>query len=101
MRYQRKYYPSAHRPLAPFGSNGQDGGEELEKGTRRGKGDKLTWLVQTLLKVTKAKVCAIIEVARSFFATTRGIRTAERSSWGMKARDSVRKGERSEGARLE
>lgn len=57
--------------------------------------------MQTLLKLTKAKVCAIIEVAKSRFATTRGISTAERRSCGMKARVSVRSGGSSEGARLE
>ena len=43
-----------------------------------------------MLKVTKANVCAIIHVARSFFATTRGIRMQESSSWGRKASDSTR-----------
>jgi hypothetical protein len=45
--------------------------------------------VQTLLKVTKAKVWAIMDVARSLFARARGMRTQERRSCGMKARDSV------------
>ena len=45
--------------------------------------------VQTLLKATKANVCAIILVARSFFATTRGIRKQEKSSWGRNASDSA------------
>jgi hypothetical protein len=52
-----------------------------------------TWLVQTLLKATKAKVWAIMEMARSFFASTRGIRTVERSSCGTKATDSILKRE--------
>ena len=47
-----------------------------------------TWLVQTLLKVTKANVCANIVEAISSFASARGINTAERSNWGIKARDS-------------
>ncbi len=47
--------------------------------------------MHTLLNVTKAYVCAIIEVARSFFATTKGIITHERRSWKTKARDSKRK----------
>jgi hypothetical protein len=55
--------------------------------------DGLTCDVQTLLKVTKAKVCAIMDVARSFFATTSGMRMHERRSWGMKARDSACKDE--------
>ena len=41
---------------------------------------RLTWLVQTLLKVTKANVCASIVDARSFFARTRGMAIAERSN---------------------
>lgn len=49
--------------------------------------------MQTLLKVTKAKVCAIIDVARSRLARARGIKTHERSSCGRKARDSMRRDE--------
>lgn len=41
------------------------------------------------MKVTKAKVWAIMAVARSFLATTSGMRMQERRSWGTKARDSV------------
>lgn len=47
-----------------------------------------TWLVHTLLKVTKAKVCASIVEGRSFLASRRGRAKAERKSCGMKARDS-------------
>lgn len=47
-----------------------------------------TWLVQTLLKVTKAKVCASIVLARSFLASRSGRAMAERNNCGMKARDS-------------
>lgn len=49
----------------------------------------LTWLVQTLLKVTKAKVWAIMDVARSFLATTKGMRMVERRICGRKATDSI------------
>ena len=51
-------------------------------------GRSRTWLVQTLLKVTNAKVCASMVDGRSFFARRRGKANAERKSWGMKARDS-------------
>ena len=44
--------------------------------------------MQTLLKVTKAKVWASMVDARSFLARTRGMRNVERAIWGMKARDS-------------
>ena len=47
-----------------------------------------TWLVQTLLKVTKAKVCASIAVARFFLASTNGSATTAKKSWGINARDS-------------
>lgn len=47
-----------------------------------------TWLVHTLLNVTKAKVCANMVEARSFFARSSGRAIAERNSCGMKARDS-------------
>lgn len=50
---------------------------------------ELTWLVQTLLKVTKAKVCASIVLARSFFANNRGIAARESRICGMNARDSI------------
>jgi hypothetical protein len=46
-----------------------------------------------LLKVTKANVCANMVVARSFFANTMGIRTAERRSCGTKATVSALHGE--------
>jgi len=46
------------------------------------------WLVQTLLKVTNAKVCANIVFGRSFFASTKGVNTALRSSCGRNARRS-------------
>ena len=39
-----------------------------------------TWLVHTLLKVTKAKVCASIVDGRSFFARARGMAIALRNS---------------------
>lgn len=41
--------------------------------------------VQTLLKVTKAKVWAIMDVARSFLAMTKGIKRHERINWGRNA----------------
>jgi len=44
--------------------------------------------VQTLLKVTNANVCASIVDGKSFLASTRGIKTALRSSCGMKAKRS-------------
>lgn len=65
---------------------------------KSGRGESLTWEVQTLLKVTKAKVWAMMDVARSFFATTMGIRTQERRSCGMKARDSACRDEDDEGS---
>ena len=55
------------------------------------KRGKNTWLVQTLLKVTNANVCANMAPARSFFASASGIRKALRVSCGTKARDSKRK----------
>lgn len=70
--YQRKYFWLS----VAFWSGSQGGG--------------LTCEVQTLLKVTKANVWAIMEVARSFLARTKGMRTQERSSCGKKARDSAR-----------
>lgn len=60
------------------------GQSKIRKG---GRG--LTWDVQTLLNVTKANVCAIMDVARSFFATTSGMSTQESSSCGRNASDSV------------
>ena len=51
--------------------------------------------MHTLLKVTKANVCASMAVGRSFLAATRGIRMQERRSWGRKATDSMRRVERS------
>lgn len=62
------------------GGDGKKGREERRGGS--------TWLVHTLLKVTKANVCASIVLARSFFASRSGRAIAERNSWGMKARDS-------------
>lgn len=50
----------------------------------------LTWLVQTLLNVTKASVCASMVLARSFLANERGIATSESRICGMNARDSIR-----------
>lgn len=50
-----------------------------------------TWLVQTLLKVTKAKVWASIVEGKSCLARVRGSRTAERSSCGRKAQLSGRR----------
>lgn len=50
--------------------------------------DGLTWLVQTLLKVTNAKVWASMVEGRSFFERRSGMKTAERRSWGRKASDS-------------
>lgn len=44
-----------------------------------------------MLKVTKAKVCASIEVGRSFLDVARGMSTHESRSCGMKARDSSRR----------
>lgn len=44
--------------------------------------------VQTLLKVTKASVCASIVADRSLRAIASGMRRNERMSWGRKARDS-------------
>jgi len=55
---------------------------------RRGDGGNLTWLVHTLLKVTKAKVCASMVDGRSRFANTSGIATALKHSWGTNASDS-------------
>lgn len=46
---------------------------------------RLTWLVQTLLKVTKAKVWASIVSGRSFLDSASGINTALSSSCGRKA----------------
>ena len=46
--------------------------------------------MHTLLNATKAKVCASIVPARSFFANARGMKTALRASWGMNAMDSKR-----------
>ena len=44
--------------------------------------------MHTLLKATKANVCANIVVGRSFFASTNGIITALRRSCGTKAKRS-------------
>ena len=48
----------------------------------------LTWLVQTLLKETNAKVWASIVEGRSFLAKRSGRAMAERKSCGRKASDS-------------
>ena len=61
-------------------------GQFVSQGEVRGL--RRTWLVHTLLKATNANVCASIVPARSFLASARGSRTAERLSWGMNARDS-------------
>ncbi len=44
--------------------------------------------VQTLLKVTKAKVCANRVVGKSFLAQAKGINSVLRRSWGTNANDS-------------
>ena len=44
--------------------------------------------VQTLLKVTNARVCASMVAERSLRAVARGMRRVERRSWGRKARRS-------------
>lgn len=44
--------------------------------------------MHTLLKVTKANVCASIVDGKSFFANNKGRAMAERKSCGMNARDS-------------
>jgi hypothetical protein len=62
-----------------------------ERGEEQGGDNERTWLVHTLLKVTKAKVCASIEVGRSFLDVARGMSTHESRSCGMKARDSSRR----------
>jgi len=71
--YQRKYYGLSARS------------RELLALSR------LTWLVQTLLKVTKANVCASIVLARSFLASNNGITTKESKICGRNASDSMRK----------
>lgn len=55
-----------------------------------------TWLVQTLLNVTNAKVWASIDVARSALAVMSGMRTHDSRSWGRKATDSTRSPEEEE-----
>jgi len=49
----------------------------------------LTWLVQTLLNVTNANVCASIVPGKSFLASPNGMAKTERKSWGANARDST------------
>jgi hypothetical protein len=49
------------------------------------------WEVQTLLKVTKAKVCESMARGREGLEMVKGMRRVERVSWGMKARDSNRR----------
>lgn len=44
-----------------------------------------------MLKVTNAKVCASIVLARSFLASIKGIASTERKSCGTNAKDSTRK----------
>jgi hypothetical protein len=66
-------------------------GREWEEGT---KGAKHTWLVQTLLKATKANVWASMAAGRSRLARARGMRTQERRSCGRKAMDSIWRVER-------
>lgn len=60
----------------------------------------LTWLVQTLFRVTKAKVCASIADPRSFLARLSGMANALRSSCGKKARDSNRQDDCAAGEEL-
>lgn len=72
--YQRKYYHEHQRRCYGRGFSEREG--------------EHTWLVHTLLKVTKAKVCASMVLGRSFLASRRGRAMAERNSCGMKARDS-------------
>lgn len=67
--YQRKYYES------------QNKSDVLEL-------QLLTWLVQTLLKVTNAKVCASIVEARSFFASANGMAMVLKKICGTNAHDS-------------
>jgi hypothetical protein len=50
---------------------------------------KHTWLVQTLLKATKANVWASMAAGRSRLARARGTSTQERRSCGRKAMDSI------------
>jgi hypothetical protein len=50
----------------------------------------LTWLVQTLLKDTNAKVCASMVAGRSFLARMKGNAKADRKIWGINAADSRR-----------
>lgn len=52
------------------------------------RGSKHTCEVQTLLRATKAKVCASIVPGRSRLASTNGMSTALRRSCGRKASDS-------------
>lgn len=47
-----------------------------------------TWLVQTLLNVTNAKVCASIVPGSDLFARASGMASAERKSCGTNATDS-------------
>lgn len=71
-------------------SEGVDSRQRLK--ARESNERRRTWLVQTLLNVTKAKVCASIVEARSFFARRNGSTIAERKSCGTKASDSSLKG---------
>jgi len=50
------------------------------------------WDVTTLLKVTKARVCASMVLGRSCLERVTGIRRSESRSCGMKVRDSRARG---------
>ena len=52
---------------------------------------RFTWLVQTLLNVTKANVCASIVLARSSLARKNGKANTLSRTWGKKASDSILK----------
>lgn len=52
--------------------------------------EHLTWLVHTLLKATNANVCTSIVLAKSTFASSKGIANTARESCGIKASDSIR-----------
>ncbi len=79
-----------------WGEIGRKGGRLCTRGNtwsvRNGCDEEVrkqhTWLVQTLLNVTKANVCASNVEGRSFFASSSGRAKAARNSCGMKARDS-------------
>lgn len=77
--YHRKYYDGSNGTISP-----------LSTSTENRKDVGHTCDVQTLLNVTKANVCAIMLVARSFLARTNGIKTHDRESCGRNASDSMR-----------